>query len=67
MSKPKASPVLGEMTTVSPAADRRVRHPDGRVLEPGDEVAWSPAWQRRLDDEDIVLGDTTPAPEKDSK
>lgn len=40
---------------IAPAADRRVRHEDGRLLdEAGETVAWSTHWQRRLNDEDII-------------
>jgi hypothetical protein len=67
MTKAKAPPALGEPITISPAADRRVRHPDGRVLEAGTEVDWSTYWQRRLDDEDVELGDTTPVGQEKTK
>jgi hypothetical protein len=46
--------------TISPAPDRRVRHPDGQLLEPGTKVEWTPYWQRRLDDEDVVRGTVLP-------
>lgn len=39
---------------ISPAEDRRVRHPTGDLLEPKSAVTWSPYWQRRLDDGDVV-------------
>lgn len=45
--------------TISPAPDRRVRRPDGAVLEAGERVEWSPYWARRLNDEDIVMGDSS--------
>ena len=44
---------------ISPAPDRRVRHPGGALLQPGDRVTWSPYWARRLNDEDIVMGDSS--------
>ena len=42
---------------VVPAAGRRVRHPDGRLLaDKGDHVTDASYWQRRLADGDIELG-----------
>jgi hypothetical protein len=46
---------MNDERLISPAADRRVRHEDGRLLEPKTPVTWSPHWQRREDDGDIVV------------
>ena len=43
---------------ISPAPDRRVRRPDGALLEPGETVKWSAYWTRRLNAGDVVLDDT---------
>lgn len=41
---------------ISPAADRRVRHEGGgELLEPKTTVTWSPYWQRRADDGDVIV------------
>ncbi len=50
---------------LKPAPDRRVRHPDGRLLDgAGETVMASPYWARRLRDEDVV--ETTLAKKKDA-
>jgi hypothetical protein len=62
MSRTKAPPSAGETVIVSPAEDRRVRDPSVRGAPPigaGHQAVWGAYWQRRLDDEDIVLGDTS--------
>ncbi|RYY25241.1 MAG: DUF2635 domain-containing protein [Sphingomonadales bacterium] len=42
---------------VLPAPDRRVRKPDGSLLDAvGDTVQDIPYWRRRLADEDVVIG-----------
>lgn len=51
------SPEAPEAETifVKPAADRRVRHPDGRLLEDAGELVTHDAyWARRLLEEDVV-------------
>lgn len=45
---------------LKPAEDRRVRHPDGRVMDAdGETVARSPYWLRRLADGDVVAAGPT--------
>lgn len=46
---------MSDKRTISPAKGRHVRHPDGKLLEAGEEVTWSPYWQRRADDADIQI------------
>ena len=42
---------------LKPAPDRRVRHPDGPLLDDaGEAVSPSPYWTRKLDDGDVVEG-----------
>lgn len=61
---------------INPAAGKRVRFPDGRLLAEtthGTEVKWNAYWQRRYADRDIVIlvasgeaaapAPATPAPE----
>lgn len=40
---------------ISPAKDRRVRHENGGLLEPKSDVVWSPYWERRANDGDIIV------------
>jgi hypothetical protein len=53
-----------ELTVLKPAPDRRVRHPDGRLLDAeGEPVpAGDPYWLRRLADEDVMVVEPAPAP-----
>lgn len=48
--------------TVRPAVDRRVRKPDGSLLdEQGESVVWSSFWLRRHRDGDVeVVADAEP-------
>jgi hypothetical protein len=59
--KPTDDQENADRRTVRPGPDRRVRHPDGRLLEGAEEVVWSTYWQRRLDDGDVVAA----SPKKD--
>lgn len=48
---------MSEIQTLrlKPAPDRRVRHPDGRLLDDaGEAVSATPYWLRRLNDQDVV-------------
>lgn len=48
---------------LKPAPDRRVRHPDGPLLDDaGEHVSPSPYWTRKLDDGDVVEAKATKAP-----
>ncbi|MBI1408122.1 MAG: DUF2635 domain-containing protein [Caulobacter sp.] len=47
---------------LKPAEGRRVRHPDGRLLDPaGEAVTAGPYWTRRLKDGDVVQVEPTPS------
>lgn len=53
---------MSETLTVrlKPAPDRRVRHPDGRLLDPaGETVERSPYWRRRMTAGDVVVATPT--------
>lgn len=43
---------------IKPAPDRRVRRPDGSLLEGEDTVERSSYWMRRLQDGDVLLVET---------
>lgn len=52
---------------IKPAPDRRVRRPDGSLLEGEDTVERSSYWMRRLQDGDVVLVETLVETKKGAK
>lgn len=46
---------MSRHVTISPAAGRRVRHPDGRLLTPDSRVERSAYWLRRVQAGDIIF------------
>jgi len=53
---------MNALITLKPAEGRRVRHPDGRLLEEaGEPVAPSEYWTRRLTDQDAETVPAKPA------